>query len=356
MSSQWIVQTYGDPLGAVQRLIHSVWIKAGLEGILVSTHGTDEVTTKPRLINDQAELSQVNPFKPVMTMNAARLVPELIEGQPDARLGALLRPCELRALIEMVKQDSFKIDNLLSITIDCLGTFPLEEYQWRIARKESKTGTKTPDRLSRETLHFARQGGIVAYRYRPACQVCESPGAMNADLNVNVFGLPVRQVILAQTRDETTAKRLGLHTIDDLRMLSDNRADKILVQQHERTLAKSVERHRNTMERITQGLGEILPRGVDGLIEQLESCGSCQSCMNVCPICSIHSPQRDKDGHYQRESVIRWLVSCAGCGMCEQACPNHLPLGVIFGTIRNMLDEEMNYTPGRSVEELLPNW
>jgi formate dehydrogenase subunit beta len=353
MSKQWLMQTNGDPLGTVQRLIRSVWLHLGLEGVLISAYGSDEATTKPRLIDDPAELSRLNPFKPVMTMNAARLAPELIREKPKARLGVLLRPCELRALVEMAKDSSFKTDNLLTMSIDCLGTFPLEEYQWRIARKESKSGLKAPDGLSRETLQFARQGGIAAYRFRPACQVCESPGAMNADLNLNVFGLPVRQVILVQARDEATAKRLGLQTIDGLRVLRDTRADKALIRQHERTLAKAIERHRSTMERITQGLGEILPQGVDGLIEQLENCGACQACMNVCPICSIHSPRREKDGHYQRESVIRWLVSCAGCGMCEQTCPNHLPLGVIFGYIRNKLDEELDYTPGRSADELL---
>ena len=350
MSIRWIIPTSGDPLGAVQRLIRAIWSQAGLDGILVSTPGSDESTSKPRLIDDPAELGKVNPFKPVMTMNAARLVPEMIDEHPGAPLAALLRPCELRALVEMVKHGSFKIDNLLTVSVDCLGTFPLEEYHWRAARKESKA----QGGFGRDALQFARQGGIMAYRYRPACQVCESPGAQNADLNLNVFGLPVRQVILVQARDAAAANRLGLQALEGVRALGDNRADQQLVQQHERTLAKAIERHRRTMERITQGLGEILPQGVDGLVKQLEDCGSCQACMNVCPICSIHTPKRDEEGHYLRESVIRWLVSCAGCGMCEQACPTHLPLGAIFGYIRNKLDEELNYTPGRSLEEVLP--
>jgi len=354
MSTQWLVPTNGDPLGAVQRLIRSVWSQARLEGILISAPGSDESASKPRLIEDPAELSQVNPFKPVMTMNAARLAPEIIAEHPGAPLAALLRPCELRALIEMAKGAAFKIDNLLTISVDCLGTFPLEEYQWRASRKESKSEGKAPGGLGGEALQFARQGGIMAYRYRPACQVCESPGARNADLNINVIGLPVRQAILAQSRDESTASRLGLPALEGIRALGEDRADQQLLRQHERTLAKAIERHYRSMERITQGLGDILPQGVDGLVRQLEDCGACQACMGVCPICSIHTPKRDEHGHYLRESVVRWLVSCAGCGMCEQACPNHLPLGAIFGYIRNKLDEELDYTPGRSLEERLP--
>jgi formate dehydrogenase subunit beta len=355
MGTRWMVNTYGDPLGAVQRLIQSVWSYSKLDGMLVATNGDGEAAKTPHLLEDAAELSRVNPFKPVMPVNTARLVPETLEGRLGARLGVLLRPCELRALIEMGKHAHLRLDSLLTINVDCLGTYPLEEYHWRTRRKVSGAVTKTPDDLNRETLHFARQGGIARYRFRPACQVCESPGAENADLNFNVFGLPVRQAILVQVRDEAAAARLGLRFMDGLRVLGEDPIDVEMVRQHERILAKAVERHQHTMERINKGLGDMLPRDVDGLIEQLESCGSCRACMNVCPICSVHSPLRDADGHYQRESVIRWLVSCAGCGMCEQACPNHRPLGAIFGYIRNMLDEELGYIPGKSLEEVLPN-
>jgi len=361
MSTQWIVQTHGDPLGTVRHIVHTIWAQAGIQGMLVSLNGEgnsqhNHISNKPAAsTNSQAayivnpeQLSQVNPFKPVMSINTARMVPSLLSEYTDSKLGALLRPCELRALIEMVKHSPFSLRNLLTICVDCLGTFSPEEYHWRTRRKESTLGEPPPDGMSQESLQFARQGGIMAYRFRPACQVCESPGAHGADLNIKVFGLPVRQVILIETRDVASAERLGISAI------TDDVAESQLIQQNDRILAKAMERHRRTMDRITQSLGEILPQGVDELIVQLEKCGACQSCMNVCPICSIDAPRRDRDGHYSRESVVRWLVSCAGCGMCEQACPNHLPLGAIFGHIRKKLDEELDYTPGRSIEELLP--
>jgi len=40
--------------------------------------------------------------------------------------------------------------------------------------------------------------------------------------------------------------------------------------------------------------------------------------------------------------------------MCEQACTSNLPLGVIFGSIREKLDEELGYIPGRLWTETLP--
>jgi formate dehydrogenase subunit beta len=342
MDTLWTLETHGDPLGAVRGLMQAVWSQSSLDGMLVPLNGDGHILTKPRLLENPAQLEEVNPFKPLMMENASRQVPRLRAERPNARLGALLRPCEMRALIEMVKHDSFDLDGFLTVSVDCLGTFPADEYEWRAARKESN------DSLTRETIQFVKQGGILAYRYRSACQMCVSPEASSADLNINVLGLPARQHILVRARDEATAERLKLDAI------TDGVAEPHSISQHERVLARMTERLNRTMERVTQGLGELLPQNVDAIIEQLESCGDCQGCMQACPICAVDFPDRDQDGHYRPEDVKRWLVSCAGCGMCEQACPTHLPLSTIFRHIREKLSAELGYVPGLSLDEPLP--
>ena len=343
MTNYWTLQTHGDPLGAVRNLIQEVWSQSSLQGMLVPLNGNEHVVVKPRLLDDPEQLEEINPFKPLMMENAARTVPELVKQRPQGGLGALLRPCEMRALIEMVKHDSFDIDNFLTICVDCLGTLPADEYEWRAARKES-----SGDSLTQETLQFSRQGGILAYRYRSACQMCVSPEARGADLNINVLGLPARQHVLVHARDGAAAGRLNLQAI------TDGAADDESVAQHERVLARMTERLTRTMERVTQGLGELLPQDVEAIADQIQSCAPCQKCMQVCPICSVDFPQRDEQNRYSRQDVTRWLVSCSGCGMCEQACPNHLPLTTIFRHIREKLSAELGYVPGRSLDEALP--
>jgi len=180
MSTYWSLETHGNPLGAVQSFINDVWKGSPLDGLLVHLNGGPTSTTRPRLVEDPKELRKVNPFKPLMTQNAARMIPELVKGQKDKRFGALLRPCEMRALTEMRKRGTFDTYNLLTICVDCLGTFPADEYEWRAERK------KTSGSLAQETLQFARQGGILAYRYRSACQTCTSPQAQSADINICV--------------------------------------------------------------------------------------------------------------------------------------------------------------------------
>ncbi len=328
MNTQWMLETHGDPLGTVRRFVQAVWQQAKLDGMLVPLNETEASRTNLCLVDDPGQLERVNPFKPLMTVNAAGLIPKLMQERPEAYLGVMLRPCEMRALNEIIKYDTFEFDQLLTICVDCLGTFPANEYQWWAARKGSANG------LTQESLQFARQGGIVPYRYRSACQMCLSPKARGADLNIGLLGLPVRQYLLVHAFDEAAAERLNLEAI------AGREATSALVTQRAQLVAKLIERHTRTRERVIDSLASTLPTTINELTDLLEHCGTCQACLNVCPICQVARPQRGPDGRYMRDDLALWVTSCAGCGICEQVCPKHLPLSVMFGHLKERLISE----------------
>lgn len=342
MNTYRIIDTHGNPLGAIRKFMTAFWQHNDLEGMLVPFNNNAEKPHRMEFIDQAEHLAEINPFKPVMIENASRMIPSLLDQHQDARLGAVLRPCEIRALTEMVKHDSFYLNNLLTICVDCLKTIPTSEYQWRHDRKNAEDG------LTQEVLQFARQGGIVAYRYRPACQMCFSPQAKGADVNIRILGLPVRSHILVHTESDAIAKCL------DIEAITDSEASKELVEQHNQIVAKMDERHYHRMKLVVESLDEILPRDIDALSAQLETCSPCETCMNVCPICAVDRPQKDAEGHFKREDITRWMLSCAGCGMCEQACPSHLPLIPMFRQMQEELCQTWNYIPGMSVDQPLP--
>jgi len=245
----------------------------------------------------------------------------------------------MRALIEMAKRDSFSLENLVTICVDCLGTFTAEEYAWRVMRKGKQDG------LAHEALQFSRQGGILAYRYRSACQMCLAPQAEGASLNVNLIGLPARKAILVSTEN---SRRLNLEE------MTDGPAEEELIYQHTHTLARIRERNTGTMERVKSSLAGLVPKDVPELIQQFESCGDCQKCMAICPICQVEGLKKEHGNHFHPESVRRWMLSCDGCGMCESVCARNLPLSIIFASIRSSLHQRYNYLPGRSLHEPLP--
>jgi formate dehydrogenase subunit beta len=342
MNKHWKLETHGDPLGRLQRFVNAIWLAAPLEGMLVPMNGDPNGGMAPTLIRDRNALKNVNPFRPLMTENAARSLPELLSEHPQERLGVMLRPCEVRATIEMRKHNGFQPERLLLLSVDCLATFDAEEYGWRAERR--KVGRK----LSDATLQFARQGGISPYRYRSACQVCYSPEAKAADVNIQVLGLPVRQALLVTVDDEEVAQRIDLATH------TDGPAPAHLLAQHDRIVDRLEARRQQTRQRLCDELGSLLPRTVDDLVEQFVACEDCQRCMDVCPICAVDYPQQDAEGRYDRQDLCSWFVSCAGCGMCEQACPQKKPLSLIFGRVREQLLAETGYQPGRDYREPLP--
>lgn len=341
MDTYWQLNTHGKPLARLRDFVKAIWYQDQLESVLAPQYAMLPAVPGAHLLDDPEQLERFNPFKPLMNLNAAALLPDHLRKDDQAHLGALLRPCEMRALVEMTKHNGFRADRLLTFSFDCLGTYPLAEYAWRVERKGGD------ESLTQETLQFARQGGIAAYRFRAACQICDSPGASGADLNLHVLGLPVRTALLVSA-SEDTADRLNLacHT--------DGPAGQELVESHLRQVARLDARNQQVRHRLIQGLQEILPADVDSLVEQFESCGSCQACMNACPICQVDQPRPGEAGRYRRQDVMRWLVSCAGCGMCEQACPHDKPLSAIFSHIRDQLVRELDYHPGRSYRETLP--
>ena len=324
MMKQWILETNGEPLAALRKFIMEVWTRAKLDYLLLPLKEEGYPYWMPRLINQSGRLEDFNPFAPVMTENISRHIPLLVDQNSGAKIGVLLRPCEGRALKNMSEMGKVKLDKVVTMTVDCLGTFPLDEYEWRAKRKGARKN------LEKEALQFARQGGIAAYRYRAACQVCESPIAGQADISFSVIGLPVRQYILVNT----------FNGIDEKLDFADFTSPYIpfaLTEQREKTDSKVIQRQKNSYERISNILGETIPHTIDTLQEFFDQCGECQICMQNCPICEIHVPQKTRGGEYDPEDIIQWLTNCAGCGMCEQNCPSHKPIPVIFANLREQL-------------------
>jgi formate dehydrogenase subunit beta len=134
MGNHWMLDTHGDPLGAVRRLAFSLWQQARLDGMLVPLSDIHEVSTRPCLL-EPSGLAEFNPFRPLMTINDARLIPGMLKDHPHERLGVVVRACEMRALAEMAKRGAVNLEHLLTISVDCLGTFPVNDIRWRAERK-----------------------------------------------------------------------------------------------------------------------------------------------------------------------------------------------------------------------------
>ena len=78
------------------------------------------------LIEDESLLKDAYPLCPIMTVQGARVISALTRrGKGNKVLAALVRPCEVRATVELFKLGQVDLDNIILISIDCPGVLPL---------------------------------------------------------------------------------------------------------------------------------------------------------------------------------------------------------------------------------------
>ncbi len=317
MAITWALHTHGDPLATTRRFLRRIWERAGLEGMILPVYQPGHLQVAPGWIDSPTQLALADPFAPLMLVNSSRLVTQMALTRPDARAAAILRSCEARALYYLASRDKLDLSSWILIGVDCLASFSSDEYAWRV----EKAGAA--DRLTREAFRFARQGGIAAYRFRPACQMCISPLAPSADLCLEVLGLPVHQVLLVSARDQAVAEQLGLED------LVDAPASESLLVQRWRLSLRLGERHMRRREAMLEALPASLPLGVREFCEHVAACAPCRSCLDVCPVYAGELAAGLSGKPFAPDQAVAWLVSCVKCGMCEQACPRGLPLTAI---------------------------
>jgi len=313
------------------------------------------------LVHNAGHLQAMNPIAPVLPVNSATLVSKLtVKGAPRS-VGVVLRPCELRALVELVKLQQATLENVVVIGVDCLGTYEVTDYAALIASGVDPTA---------ELLSRIKDGSPrphEGYNFRVACQMCEhptpdAPGVHAPDIHLGFLGMNGQ--VLVTVRDDL-AERLGLASSP----VPAGRKAVIEELIRERT----AERDRRFAEFRTQ------VTDMASLLVRFSTCIRCHNCMVACPICYCreciartatfdHEPRQYFDWA-ERRSVVRMptdtlifhltrlnhmATSCVGCGMCESACPNDIPVATVFRAVGEKVQAIFDYVPGRSLQEELP--
>ncbi|HEY66813.1 MAG TPA: formate dehydrogenase [Thermoflexia bacterium] len=346
----------GDALAAVRGFLKRLLEAEVVEAVLVPME-TPAGTITPALVADPDLLDAANPLAPVMGLNAARVAGHVSIREPRGRIGAVLRSCELRALVELVKLQQASLEDLVTIGVDCLGTYDVAVYN----AMRADGGVDLAAYLA-----TARSGELVpqeGYAFRDGCQMCEKPHVEGADVTLELFGADLSAGIPVTLPDEM-AEKLGLSPAEE-----DGRRAEVV----EKVVAA---RTRVRDARFAEMRQRLDQEGIEGVFA---ACVRCHNCMTVCPICYcktclFKSPVFDHEpmqymNWARRKGATRlpadtmlfhltrlnhMVLSCVGCGMCTSDCPAELPVGLVFRAIGQQVQAVFDYVPGRDVEEPLP--
>ncbi len=347
---------------AVNTLLQDLLNKNVVEAVMVPMKHPAENDIVQTLVTNPEYLEQADVFAPVLPVISARIVSAMTRITPvNKKTAVVMRPCEMRALIELVKLRQAQLDNLLLIGIDCPGAYPVEDYEQFAAENTSDDFVKAAAQRSTEEEAKLRAG----------CRICAYPVPLTADLVIGLVGLDAGKELLLQADTERGAQvleELGLTAEDDSSLAQKRQAAV------DKTLADMEEKRKKFFEQTGEEVG-----GVDNIAALFAPCIGCHNCREVCPVCYCRecffdSPTFELEaekymGLAEKKGAIRMPTdtllfhltrmthmgaSCVGCGACEEACPSDIPLLKMFQLIGDKVQKLFEYTPGRSLDDELP--
>lgn len=279
------------------------------------------------LIKSPEQIKLVS-FEPIMTINSAKILSSLTRINPKEKIGCVLRPCEIKATIELHKLKMVNLDKIFIIGIECEGTCNLSGDELRMS-----------------------------------CRVCENIIPESADIVIQTIGVNVREEVFIKAKPEIK-EILNIEEIDQ--------------KKREDYIKNLVGKKREEREKLIKNFGSEISI-LSKFIDKFSSCIKCYNCRSVCPICYCRECIFDMSIFEHKSSqYLKWVekkgglnmpadkitfhltrlnhmsVSCIACGMCSFACPMDLPVFELFYTIGKNVQKLFNYIPGRSPEDELP--
>jgi formate dehydrogenase (coenzyme F420) beta subunit len=352
-----------DPLEAIQRLLEKILSQETIDAVLVPKRLPVGAMVMPTLVSDPAQLEGVDPLAPAFALNAAKVVSRLTRKPLAGRLAVMLRACEIRAFIELVKLNQGSPDDLVILGMDCLGACGNKDYL-ELAGDDPIAAS----RKFSESVLVGQGAATEDLALAPACRVCEQPLADGADLAILLYGVDYKQHLMVQAQSEkgrTLLDGLGLEATEP----PAGRKEKV------QALIQSRTAQRDRMFQETSAAVDNMEK----LSHYLAACVNCYNCRVACPVCYCrecvfvtdvfeHDPlqylgwARRKGAlkmptdtlFYHLTRLAHMSTACVGCGQCSNACPNDIPVMELFRTVAHRTQAAFDYQAGADVADKPP--
>ena len=345
-----------DILGALRRFFQSILELEDIGAILAPRRLPVQSVVMPALISDPKCLAEIDPLAPAFFLNAARIVSRLSRKSLGQKIAVVLRPCEIRAFVELVKLKQGSMDEILIMGLDCQGAYRNTDYR--------RYATDDPDASSLKFFFGALSGSpsvMEGLDLTTACKACEHPIPTGADIAIGFLGIFPLDHLLVQgqsPKGEEILTRLGLE--ETVVPASRTEAVEALVSTRFHARDSLFDRTReatNSLEKLTA---------------YLAGCVNCYNCRVACPVCYCrecvfttdvfdHEPFQylqwaQRKGEikmptdtlfYHLTRLVHMSTACVGCGQCSNACPSQIPLTELFRATAIRTQRAFDYEAGQ---------
>ncbi len=306
------------------------------------------------LITDPSALKDAVPLYPVMPANAGKVLSRLTWAEPaDEPVAAVVRPCELRGLVELLKRSQGSLDNFLFVSPTCGGVYPVK------TAVSEDIGARLPQYWD------AVQRGEIPADLRRNCMGCTEFVPYTADMTVGLIG--------NGSIDGCCEISLNTRKAEEIVTGMDGE----MVEQE--LNVEAIEMLRSKREAEKKKLFDELGTEALDVVKVFEKCIGCHNCSKVCVACYCRTcffdfgPDEHDSQHYEAElggmgcvsivpdPIFYHLVrlshvslSCVGCGLCGDVCPVNIPVGAVALKTSEAVQKAFGYVAGKSIEEELP--
>lgn len=350
-----MLKTEADPVATVNLVFQRMLSEHVVDGIMVAAKTLYSPLPMPTLFTDIEKMKGVDPLAPVAPFNAARQAASFLKHPTGKRVALVLRPCEIRALIELVKLKQCDLQDVVLIGLECLGRMENDVFM--------KQAAQHPD-LTCSFYHKPDLQSLVCQ----ACKVCTHFQPQGADLVICTFGSALTETVSLVSQTETGSQimnRLGLNTTGE----PSERQTPIEQLLHARLQARKV-----FLESTSQKINTL-----EKFQNLIAHCLNCYNCRVACPVCYCkecvfvtdvfeHEPEvllrrADKKGRiklpidttmFHMTRLAHMSHACVSCGHCSSVCPSDILVADIFSTVAAETQSLYNYEPGRDVAEPIP--
>jgi formate dehydrogenase subunit beta len=351
----------GDPVATLRAFLAGILGLEQIDAVLVPRRLPAGPMVMPALVSDPAGLDGMDPLAPAFALNAAKMVSRLTRKPLGRSLAVMLRPCEIRAFIELAKLNQGSLEEVILLGLDCLGAMINRDYI-RYAGDDPKAATR---RFYKQVMAGEEPDDPPL---APACRGCEQPLADGADLAVLLYGVDTGQHLIVEAKSEK-----GSSLLDGLALAPADpppaRAPKVQM-----LLEKRIEA-RDRMFAATLAATD----SVEKLGAYLASCVNCYNCRVACPVCYCrecvfvtdafeHEPRQylswaGRKGalkmptdtlFYHLTRLAHMSTACVGCGQCSNACPNDIPVMELVRSVAHHTQAAFDYRAGADVADEPP--
>ncbi len=350
----------GGCTAAIRGFLRGLLESRAVGAVMVAQRLPGKVLRMPALVTDPHRLEGVDPLSPCFALNAARMAARLSRRPMGVRWAALMRPCEVRAFVELVKFKQAGTEEIVLISFDCPGALPTREF----LRSPGAETAECTERFLREAFSDEATGPELAH----ACRACEHPVPPFCDVHIGLPGTDGGSLLTLEGRTPAGQELIAVAELPPAEAPASREA----------ALRGWIARRAAYRDALFVRT-EAAVATIEGAAAYFADCILCTNCRVACPLCYCrecvfatdvfeHDPFQillwaERGGvlklptdtlFFHLTRLAHMSTACVGCGQCSNACPQGIAVMEVFRTVGRRTQQAFGYEAGRSLEEPPP--